>query len=968
MLSFLLLCQGYAQNLNIIKPEDREVSPGDFVTLVFRLEPKSDMNVLITASTNDDWPILRQVGEQSLKAGKSKPIAVTLSIPALVKAGKQTQVNLKVENEELKLSSSVSLKVSDFHQLDLEASSELVLNQDDLKVKALNQGNISETTLLSIKQSGDLVFEQELKLEPFSSQDIVYTPELEGLLVIELSQDSSVKASKISNVIRIGLPEPEKLILTGAINTSLSSTGAWSAEAELTGSLSDYFGLDASLNATNWQRSFVEVKHEDFKVQAGKTRANPYGLTLPSGFGLSGIWLPAEHKTLSAGLSWLKEDQFGLYLAGEYRDGSSQLVAGTGLAAGSIYSETKTLFRFDGLSVQSRAYLLDKEFGLEARLDLFDAIRFYTVELSAKDLFQEGLNLAGNFNLSEAHEGDFSAGFRLSPLVKAQSDAYMAMTTDIPTPLAGQLSTGLQAGLNTSFASLRYTATLEAGWQTSSQFAINYTPEGLNLSLDSFWLETLADKLSVKGSVRYFLDADVLEASLEADGHLDLTPFEVELSADWLSPSENLSLETTVNYLQDAWTLGLSNNLGYSYGEKGGWSLALGLSADYDFSFATPKEVIDYSGGRRLGSLVGHVEAEGLALANIEIKIDRFRVQSNEMGEFRAELPPGDYDISLTTTSLPITYRLISPATLKARVNIGEETTISFKVAETTVLQGKVFEDLDGDGKADEPKKGVKAQLLLTDAEGLRRSLLSNDDGSFEVSGLVPGKAKLKINTVAAGSTIVGPAEKEIILVSGEISQAEFLVQPVIAKSQSFDSSSLRIRRVELSSDTVPPGTAPVITVSLNTDVEEVLLHSTYGDSQLELHGKSWQGRLLIPVTAASGVLEFNVIAQIEGAKTEKTGRVVIDPQAPAYNITVNGPVKPGEKLSILIDTILYPVSINISSEFGEVQAQELEPSKYEALLDIPQNTQDAIYALKLTLATAEQSFTEEQTFRVLVP
>lgn len=967
-LGVLLFCQAYAQPLTISSPEAKSVSPGDFVTFVFRLEASQDLTVMVKAVTKPEWPILRQAGNVDLKAGKSKPIAVTVSVPADAVAGSQTQLILRVQNDTVQLDSSLTLSVSEFHQLEVSTISELILDQDDLGVTVSNKGNVSENLTLSIKHSGEKVFTEALELAPYSEQAFSYTPQNEGLHVIELLRGETVEASTVANVIRIGLPGPDRLLLEGSIRTSLSHTGNWSTQLELRGTLSDYYSLESTFSLPGWPRSYVQLEGDSFQLRAGKTKANPFGLNLPSGLGLSGVWFAEEHETLAAGLSWLKDDRYGIYLAGEYKDPSRQFTVGNGVIAGELYSENKFLFRFDRLQLQGRAYLFNQDFGLEGKLDYFNGIRFYTLELGAKDLLNEGLSLAGNFSLSEANEGTFTASFHLLPYIPGQSDAYLLMTAEIPTPLAGELSTGLQTGLNNSFASLRYSATLEAGWQTSSQFAVNYSSlQGLNLSLDSFWLETVADQLSLRASLRYLLEQDALEASLGADGHLNLNPFELQLSADWLSPNENLSIATNLNYFNDAWTLGLNNNLAYNYGEESGWSYALGVTADYDFAFETPESISLLAGGRNLGILRGRIKAEGIALEGIEVSIDRYRLLSDEEGEFSAELSPGEYEISIDTTSLPITYRLISPANLTSTVVLGKETLITFDVAETAVLRGRVLED-SGSETLNTPLPGVKAQLILTDPEGLKRSIISDDNGNFEVRGLVPGKATLKLSALAKGSTVIGSGEQEITLVAGEISQTMFLVESVRAKSQSFDSSSLRIRRIELSSDTVPPGSSPLVTVSLNSEVDSVKLSSAYGEIKLEPADDTWQGRLSIPLTATSGVLDFTVTAQGGEVEAEKASKVFIDPLAPAYSLTVNGPARPGERLSLEIETILYPVTIRIESDFGTVEAVELEPTHYEALLDIPQNAEDAVYNLTFILSTAEQSFTEEQTFRVLVP
>ena len=966
-LVFLLLWQGYAQNLIIFKPDDKQVSPGDYVTLVFRLQSSEDLSVTLSATSN--WPILRQPEELNLEANKARPLALTLAVPATARAGFHETLELSARSQGQSFSSSVTLRVNEFKHLELDVDQAFTLGSEDLELKIINKGNVQERLQILGTLEGNRVFEQNLELEPFSQKSLYLQPNDEGLYVFDLLQATEILTSAFVEVNRIGTADLKPLELASTTSTFLNSNLSWQTHIFLQGSLSDFSQLDSSLSLPNWENSYAQVSSKELTARMGEVGQKPFGLNLQNNFGLSARWSPSynNNTNLAAGFGWLKDDQFSAYLAGQYKDSQTTFAAGTGIQAGQISSDLKLLIAFSDVNLQGRLSLLDTQLNFETKADFISSARTNSYELSARHLLSDKALYQASFTQTQDNIGEFQAGISLAN-VDLPLNAHIGSSIHLSSSLVGMYNLDFQIGSQNSFVALEQTGFLDTGWQTRNRFAVSFDHLGVSYNLDSTWLTTINDRLSLSGHIFYRPDTDLFDAQLEANGELELEPWplSVDANVNWGLLSQHLNVASSLNYDQDQWQLYLSNNLAYDY-SVGHWYTQLGLRANYSFSSPVPEAISNALGGRNLGQLHVQVLAHGEAIAGVEVKVGRFRFLTDETGSFHADLSPGDYQLKLEPSSLPVTYYLLSEVEQTLSVKFQELTSLTLEATFATSIVGSVLEDDDADGIVSSNARGVDALLVLTDSTGFKRQISTNSEGKFSISRLKPGAFSLKLITLPQGSSPVTDVEQHFVAEAKEQTELVFLVQPASAKGTNFSQSSLRIRRANFEMDTVPAGTAPLLSVSLSEAADAVRVDSDYGSFTLEKREESWQGRFQIPLNAAPGIAAITIVAQKGDSETNRTLKLLIDPNAAAFELGIHHPVRPGEDLFIDLYTWLYPVSPRLESDFGSAIFESSGEGKFQARLAIPQDTHDGIYNLRLALETPEQTLIIDETFRVLV-
>ncbi len=971
-LSFVALALGQTMP-QLTTPAERFAAPGEFVTLVFRLEHNQALSLEATVSSASNWRILRQPGEIELSPRQSTPIAVTIEVPADAAAFSSDVIRLELHFEGEIISAEVRINVTELFDLTLEVPRDVVLSPEGFSVIATNNGNTTETAMLSLLRGGQGLEQRDLELAPQTSSEQNFLVTEDGLYSILLTSLRGTEIRKTVNVIRFGTPPPQAFALSGKLLGDVDSNGSWQSALLLAGPLSDFAQLEACLEANNWRRSFSEVMTANFMLRLGEASRNPYRLNLSADFGLSSRY-EVDSWSLSGALGWLEADKFSGYLAGAYDDEQFTVAAGAGLRAAEIFAAARSELSLPQIDLSAdfsyRDAAADAAIGVEAS-DLPGTLNF---RLEADQLLSEqaALRASGSYDLDDLRV--YASG--MLPLAgKAASDWGLGVISRIPSELPGELSFGLQAAYLDYFAKLGYQTDLGEGWRSNNLFSLVVDETGLGLSLDSRWTQSGSAYLSLDGRFTYYPGINLLDGQVGASFQTTLDAFTIFSSGGWDIGDKNINLSAGGIWRQEPWNLSATATAGYDYAVdstiSNPWSVGLSLSSSYAFGVAVPESLTTLAGGRRLGHLSGVVRAGDLPLAGVEISIGRFRVISDELGRYHADLAPGSYRVSIDIATLPITYRLVTANALELTIEAKEEMQLDFIAIETAALEGRVLTDSNADGAADEPPRGAAARLVLVDAEGLQRSINTDADGNFRVRGLLPGPVRLRLTETPVGSTIVGEESQSLSLTAGEISNVTFLLEPAIARAQTFTPARLRIRRIEPEVDRVPPGTAPLIRVEVQGEPERVILMSVTQTTELRFDGQAWLGRVNISTDTPSGVFNFNVSASQGNSETERRGQIIVDSDTPALIVETSGPVRAGEILKITVRSYFAAESAIVQSPFADelsLSEDSANPGLWSGELTIPANIADAVYTITVKVGSNGKEYQEEARFRVLAP
>jgi hypothetical protein len=964
LLGFLLGSWAFAQDITITSPESKEVTPGDFVTLVFRLESAQNTTVEASATSALGWEILRQPGTVELTANDSKPLALTITVPNDAAAGTSETITLNVENEE---SVSVTLSVKESRVLELQTPVDLVLGKDVLTVLLSNKGNVPDEVTLELLSTGVLEDQRILTLEPLSEREEIFDIEREGLYLVRLTNTTGIEITKAVNVIRFGVPEPEPFALVGEAHASIDTALAWGTSLVLGGSLSDDWVFDSYLEAPRWRRSFASLDSDVWGVRVGfANSAKPFFNNFPQPFGVSGRYTE-DRATLLGSFGWLGGSQWTGYIAPGLEIDGATVAVGTGLSAGQVVAGASYFFEYPNGETNIALSYLPGGFNAEAEVEVSN--------IPGRLTARTGFVHVGERDASFGVQADFNldsfiayGGLNLALGPDAISDYSLGVSGDIQADLPGQLGFGVQLSSLSRGGSLRYSTPLGNGWQTNNQLGLFFDKDGFGVALDTHWTVAQQNYLSIDAQL-------VIRGNQPLEGTLGVrleVPFDVVRAygeTEWNLGERNVGVSAGARWQNEAFALETFGGLNYNYsGEVTPFSAQLALRGGYLFTLEVPETMTETFGGRNLGRLSGVVRAGDLPVPDIQLELDRYTLLTNENGVFTADLPPGEYEVKLDLTSLPITVRLVSEDTATVTLERGRETSLVFEAAATAAISGRVLEDANADGVADEPNKGVPAQLVLTDSEGLRRSVFSDAEKGFLVRGLLPGSARLKVLNLPLGSTLVGSDVLELPLTAGEISEVTFLAVPPTTVSQTFTESDLRIRRISTEVDRVPANTAPLVSVKIQGEAERVTLQSETGTFEMTFDGEAWEARLPIPATATD-VYPFTVVAYQGERQTDKKSQMIVDATSPATEVTVASPVQPNG--IITVDTLGYfavkevQFQSNLALSFETIQNEE---GHFISTATVPADAEDKVYSLTITVTSEDgQTFTREETFRVLI-
>jgi hypothetical protein len=903
----------------------------------------------------------------NLPANETVPIALTVEVPSDAPAGALGRVALRVAGPNETVERIVELSVTERIDVTLQVPTEVTIGPDGLEVEIINAGNVTEAATVELRRDGASLDLRDVELEPNASVAVRFGLVEEGLHEVLVTTERGAAVRGTVRVRRFGSPADAAFALQADVAAALGTSGRRALVFGLQGALSDFTTVDARVDGGAWDRSYAEARGAVWTVRLGSGWRDPYGLRLPGDLGLGAVW--SQGRWSAAGQAgWLGEDRFGAAMAAAWYGDGAEAAGAIGVRAGrpvlaarweAAPNEAVSLL----VTGQLRAGVLDTSL----RADLVEDEASSRIDLEGRDLI--GPTARISFGVRHRLAGSEVYGEATAPLTEEGAwQGRLGLRETLITPLPGTLDLAAEWGTAESFARLGYRSEFLAGWRGGATAGVRQDDDGFGVTLDLITGRTGTDPIDLDARLLYAPATGVIDGQLGARTRFLVTPLDLALALGWDLGERDVALGSVLSWSDDTWSLALDATVGVGYAETALWRADVSLSSTYTFDLPVPDAFVTLAGGRRVGALEGRVATEaGEGLANVVLSVGQYRALTDVHGRYRLELTPGRYAVSVDVATVPVAYRLMGATRSEVEVALRATATFDVPVALGSALTGRLLEDRDGDDLADEPARGVVARVLVTDAEGLSRTAVSDAEGRFEIRALPPGTIRIEFFDLPQGASVVDGAKRSLDLTPGVAEGVEFVIRSAPTAVRSFGGSALRIRAVDLEVVRVPPGAAPVVRVEVVGEPHAVDVVTSAGAVDLVAIDGIWIGRVPVPSDAEAGVLPFTVRARSAAGDVERRGQFVVDLDAPIVVVTGDAPVRPGGVLLIEVTSYAVAVAVNASGPFGEVRLLEGEPGRWSGELIVPHDASDAVVELDVRVVDgAGREFAETYRFRVL--
>jgi protocatechuate 3,4-dioxygenase beta subunit len=133
-------------------------------------------------------------------------------------------------------------------------------------------------------------------------------------------------------------------------------------------------------------------------------------------------------------------------------------------------------------------------------------------------------------------------------------------------------------------------------------------------------------------------------------------------------------------------------------------------------------------------------------------------------------LPPGDDFVNLTT---PAGYNSVLPGVQPVHIDVGVTTIVDYPLIEQGVIQGVVFDDVNGNGRQDTGEPGLPG-VMVARSDGPFTT--TDATGAYRFTGVTPGSYTLAA-TAPAGYVASGARTRTVSLNAGGAAVANFAFQ-----------------------------------------------------------------------------------------------------------------------------------------------------------------------------------------------
>jgi hypothetical protein len=660
LLLVLASASAAAQSVSVLPPADPFVRPGDTLTLTFELVSPEAVGVDLEASTTNGWTVSVEPTRVSLEADAVATVTVTVEVPDDAAAFASERLTLRVGGVDPAVETTTQLNVREVVDLRLEAPAQAPIGVDGLRGFIVNAGNSARDVVLELRLADEVVASQASSLIAGDRVEFRFDLADEGDHTLVLRSAGAANVERTVRALRFGSPEPEPFVLAGELVGAVGLGGDWETTLTVRGRLSDFGSLNLLAAAPDWRRSYVDLTLEHGTVRAGAGGAAPFRLDLPKDLGLAATY---ERDGFGFGgmVAATASDELSAYAAASYAAPTYSVAAGGGVRAGSPVAAISSGYTAEGLVMALSGKYQDEKLGAKLTATIREEQTTTNLRVEARDFLSDRSRLDFEVRLRTGPTSVY--GNVTAPLGERATWAWRTgLTHDLAVDLPGNLQLALQAGSSESFARASHRITLGDEWRTTNVLGVRLDTKGFGLTLDSGWSYLALDELSLSTRLTYYPGTGVIDGQFRAKLQVVEDPVSLALDGNWNVTSETLGASAVLGLFDGPWSFDVDASARYAYTrETDPWTFELGASLSYAFDVTVSDDIVEGTGGRRLGTLIGTVVADGRPVAGVVVSVGRFRVMTDEAGRFELRVAPGSYRVGIDRGAVPEGYRVAEP-------------------------------------------------------------------------------------------------------------------------------------------------------------------------------------------------------------------------------------------------------------------------------------------------------------------
>lgn len=712
-------------------PPDRVVVPGEFATLVFRVESQNAGSARVTAVAPPGWRVVRTTESIDMRPGVATPIVVTVGVPALAAAEAVEYVQVRIEANGSVVDASVGLEVAARYAFTLETPREVVLDGDPVRASVANTGNVLADIVVDVRRAGSSVASQRVSVAPGQAATLTFALDLEGSYVVMATGADGTLERRSVDVISLGGPTRTPFALDGTLEVRGTGLARPQVVARVAGPLSDLLRVDARIDAMALEGSRLEVRSPALDVHLGSGWRDAFGVGLTSD-SIAAATLRGPDWTAGALLAGptTAPTTFAVLAMHAWSDGDA--AGAIGWQRGAPLLALRASVARDDLRAASALRLAEGTYAWSLRTAVGHQAGTTSLDLAGAAFGSE--RASATFDLQHLDGTGVTRVYAQGrvPLFDVGAwDGRVGLATTFERDEATSVHLSAHAGNRERQLRVEYRARRPDDWRFSAGAGARFDPAGSRLVSEVRLVRTPRPRYT-SYEVRAELSPQTLawDAWFTTQHQRVVGPWAWSVGGAWNAGGQRLTGTAALEYGSGPWTVAVTAGARYDYAAATDpWAVDVALRARYQWSWAVPDTITLLTGGREAGVVAGQVESSGEPVAGVRIDVGPYRLVTDDAGRFEIVLPPGAYEFRLDTASLPLVARLLDAPMQAVAVSVGQRIDLSWQAVRTTVLEGAVVELLDPGAVVDAPPRGVPARLVVTDAEGLQRVVSTGSDG-----------------------------------------------------------------------------------------------------------------------------------------------------------------------------------------------------------------------------------------------